>query len=332
MGGHWKCQKENAKHAKSNETREKSQILRAFRFISRVSRSQITLLNELPTIDMIDNFFSLFRTSEWVNFCCYMFFSVVAWVRPLALRRRLEIIAIAVAGAALTCAGILLARQWPSLITTAIRDLLPAPLIIFAYWQSGRFYVRPNVRIQNLLLRLDEKIMGPILRRQDHRRGDTWLGGYLELSYLMCYPLVPLGVCVLYAMGKQQHINEYWMIVLPSTYLCYMIIPFVQMLPPRMLAPESDREAHSDKLRMLNLEIIKRASIKINTFPSAHVASTISVSLALLSFVPVAGVLFLFMALSIAGGAVLGRYHYLADAVLGILFAVAVFCFECKPG
>jgi hypothetical protein len=278
---------------------------------------------------MIENIFSLVRTSEWINFCCYTFFSVVAWVRPLALRRRLEVIALGVAGIALTFAGILLSQQWPSFTTTAIRDLLPAPLIIFAYWQSGRFYMKPNIWIQNLLLRLDEKTLGPILRHQENRRGETWLGGYLELSYLMCYPLVPFGVCVLYAMGEQQHVNKYWMIVLPSTYLCYMMIPFIQMLPPRLLTPERDHQSQPDRLRMLNLGILKHASININTFPSAHVASTISASLALLSFVPVAGVVFLFAALSIAGGAVLGRYHYAVDAALGILFAVVVFYSEC---
>jgi membrane-associated phospholipid phosphatase len=96
-----------------------------------------------------------------------------------------------------------------------------------------------------------------------------------------------------------------------------------------MLAQEGNQNLNPDKLRMLNLVILKRASIKVNTFPSAHVASTISASLSILSVAPVVGVAFLVFALSIAGGAVLGRYHYAVDAVLGFLVAVVVFCSEC---
>ena len=43
---------------------------------------------------------------------------------------------------------------------------------------------------------------------------------------------------------------------------------------------------------------------------------------------PAAATAFLWVALSIALGAVLGRYHYAADAILGAAAAVAVFAAE----
>ena len=185
--------------------------------------------------------------------------------------------------------------------------------------------MRPNEWIQNTLLRLDEKLISPLLQWRAKQQDHSWFIGYLELAYLLCYLLVPLGVCVLYFLEMQQHVDDYWMIVLLSTYLCYLPLPFFQMLPPRMLELKNEHNQNSHKLRTLNLGILKRASIHINTFPSAHVASTIAASLALISFVPFVGMAFLAIGLSIAGGAVLGRYHYSADAVLAIIFAGIVY-------
>jgi hypothetical protein len=131
---------------------------------------------------------------------------------------------------------------------------------------------------------------------------------------------------VLYAVGAQDHVDKYWVTVLLATYLCYAPLPFVQMLPPRIATPEGDHGSDPHQLRLLNLKILKHGSIQVNTFPSAHVASTTAASLALLSVAPIAGAAFLITSLSIAGGAVLGRYHYAADAVLAIVAAVAISC------
>jgi membrane-associated phospholipid phosphatase len=59
-------------------------------------------------------------------------------------------------------------------------------------------------------------------------------------------------------------------------------------------------------------------SIQVNTFPSAHAAGSIAVALAVASAIPSAGVVFLVLGLGITIATVLGRYHYLADSVLGV--------------
>jgi membrane-associated phospholipid phosphatase len=41
-------------------------------------------------------------------------------------------------------------------------------------------------------------------------------------------------------------------------------------------------------------------------------------------FVPAVGIVFLLMSLSIAVGAVLGRYHYASDVILGVMLSVGV--------
>ena len=70
-------------------------------------------------------------------------------------------------------------------------------------------------------------------------------------------------------------------------------------------------------MRKLNLEVLNRGSIQAITFPSAHVASTMAAALVLVWFVPLAGAIFLAIAVSIAIGAFLGRYHYFLDVAAG---------------
>jgi len=266
----------------------------------------------------------IIRRSEWINIIFFSFLMVMGFFRPLSLRKRLEIIVIGTAGIGLTLVAAYIPQWTASRAVPVIRDFLPALLMLFVYWQSGRFFVRPNEWIQEYLLQLDEKYLGPVLRREPGKSIPSWLANYLELSYLFCYPLVPLGIVVLYLSGKKNLANDYWSIVLLSTYFCYVLLPFIQMLPPRMLNPKSETNPEPERIRLLNLNILDNLSIQVNTFPSAHVASTIAASLALIGSLPLAGLIFLIISLSIACGAVMGRYHYAADAVLGIGIACLV--------
>jgi membrane-associated phospholipid phosphatase len=76
---------------------------------------------------------------------------------------------------------------------------------------------------------------------------------------------------------------------------------------------------------VLNLFIVRTASIRWNTFPSAHVAVSMAAGLALLRLAPVVGVIYLWLTLSISVGAVVGRYHYALDAFTGAALAATIF-------
>jgi len=96
--------------------------------------------------------------------------------------------------------------------------------------------------------------------------------------------------------------------------------------PPRLLPQqEASPGARENEVRKVNLEVLNRGSIQAITFPSAHVASTAAAALVLVRFMPLAGAVFLAIAVSIAVGAFLGRYHYFLDVVLGVVEATAVF-------
>ena len=86
-----------------------------------------------------------------------------------------------------------------SRIASPIRDWLPALLMLLAYRESGLFIkVDPAHRLDHLFILWDQRILhspwveGPLYVCA------PWLQHYLELSYLLCYPLVPLGFAALY--------------------------------------------------------------------------------------------------------------------------------------
>lgn len=107
---------------------------------------------------------------------------------------------------------------------------------------------------------------------------------------------------------------DLYRVVLPPAYLCYATLPFVCTQPPRAL--EHSEQTYSE-IRKLNLFVIQAVTHQANTFPSGHAAVAVAVALYVTPLNPIAGIVFLFAALSIMVGAFYGRYHYAADVALG---------------
>ena len=243
----------------------------------------------------------------------------------MARRRRAKVLGFGLLGMAL----VWVAKSSPNFLSPSasavLRDWLPAALLLMPYWQAGQFFTKPDEELQDRLERLDRKWLGFLLGETGNRGTRSWMIGYFELTYLLCYPLVPLGLGALYWMGRQLYVDQFWTVVLPPTYLCYVLLPFFPALPPRMLAEAGAPNKTESRLRRTNLWILRHASITANVLPSAHVAATVAVSLALLRFSLPVGLAFLWVSLSIAVGAVLCRYHYAVDSIAGAGLAVAGF-------
>ncbi len=265
------------------------------------------------------------RTSEWIQIGFAILLAGAAWIqalgpRPLPPRSRWTITLLGV----VPLAAVMLARATafflPADYVSVLRDWLTVGLFLVPYWQTGQFFQGPNHRIEERLMAFDRWLMPGKAGASGTAR--TGLGVALEVAYLFCYPLVPLGLLALYLGGQRDHVASFWLVVLIATYLCYVITPFVPAYPPRDLAkPPSDQ---ATKARVFNRWILKHGSIHAISFPSAHVASTFAVSLVLLRFMPAVGLVFLFVSVWIAMGAVVGRYHYALDVLLGGATALAV--------
>ncbi len=264
------------------------------------------------------------RNAEIINWVFFIFFIVVAWIRKLGWLKCFRVTLVGISGILISLGGYFSEYFLPPLGSSILRDWLPAPLLMMIYWQAGLFIGRPNEKFQRKLNQYDQKIFALLLRSRAFHWGHHWIATYFEFAYLFCYPLVPMGMGVLYWSHLRIHVDRYWTVLLPSTCFCYVLIPFVQALPPRMLDFGRLLPLHPSHLRNFNLWILRHWSIQLNTFPSAHVASTMAASLVLISLLPVCGMIFLMVSISIALGAVLGRYHYTADVTLAAVLAITI--------
>jgi hypothetical protein len=116
-------------------------------------------------------------------------------------------------------------------------------------------------------------------------------------------------------------VSAYWAIVLAAELACYGALPFLRSRPPRTLEPPGVIEQRAPRLRRLNISILDRASVQANTIPSGHVAGAVAAGLAVMSVNMMAGWVLLGVAVAITVAAIVGRYHYTADCVLGALVA-----------
>lgn len=266
------------------------------------------------------------RPAEWINTIFFSLFVALAWFRPSSRHGRMKATLVGAVGIGLTLAALYLRHAPYPAVASVVRDWLPAPLMLLAYWQAGAFVDAPNARLQNKLEDFDLRLLRvlPLTRLNKH----PLLHGYFELAYLLCYPMIPLGLGVLYLRHFMDRVDQYWSVILLATYPCHLPLLFAHALPPRLLPAEQEVTSNRNPIRRLNLWILRRGSIRVITLPSAHVAMTMAASLVLLRLVPLVGLLFLVLSVSIAIGAVAGRYHYAADVLLGAVLAVSVYLLE----
>lgn len=257
------------------------------------------------------------RIAETIQAGFAIILAVAAWLTPLPDRRRSAVTLLAL----IAVAAIALARLASFVLgpttESILRDWLPVPLTLIPYWQTGQFFLRPNIRLQAWLLESDRRIF----RLAGDSRTPAWIRLSIEWAYALCYPLVPVGLAVLYFASLRRYADVFWFNVLVPTYICYALTPFFPALPPRDLESGPRRS----KSRVFNLWILEYGSIHAISFPSAHVASALAVALVLRHYLPIAGYIAIFVAFWISVAAVVGRYHYALDVVLGAVVAIITY-------
>jgi len=265
------------------------------------------------------------RNADLINLVFFSFFMMVAWLKKPQVPKRVIITVVGLAGVGITLlmhwAHFFFALKWASLL----QNWLPGALLLLVYWLAGLFIGTPHLKFQESLEKYDNKIFGILIRSGLFRWIHFQLASYLEFSYFFCYLLIPFGMGVLYWAGLSRYSDFYWTNVELSTYLCFVLIPFAQTYPPRTMDVSHGFPLHSNRLRKINLWILKHGSIQLNTVPSSHVASTLSAALVLFGLNPVSGLVFGVISISIAVGAALGRYHYIVDVVLAMLLSCVVY-------
>jgi membrane-associated phospholipid phosphatase len=263
------------------------------------------------------------RSSEWIAAGYFLYLLVPIWRdRSKPDRASLILRALLLALAVVAISQVPDAPAW-----RAVRDWAPGLYLLAGYWLPGRLFSDPNERLERWLLAADSSCLGPRVVSATLSLPGIVLE-YLELAYLLCYPLVPLAFGVVYFGSRDPAslsavADGYWTAVLLAVFSCYGLLPWLPTRPPRalLIAGVTSRSV----VRRLNHIVLNRASIQVNTFPSGHVAAALASALAVGALFPLAGAIIGLLAVSIAVAAVVGRYHYGADVVLGALAAVLAF-------
>ncbi len=221
---------------------------------------------------------------------------------------------------------------------STVRDWLPCVLIVLAYRESGLFFTPdPTHHLDKLFVRWDDVLLRNPTALSMLSLLSPSLQGYLEISYFLAYPLVPLGLTTLYwarrksiseqpnAFALKPAIDSFWTAVILSVLTCYVIYPLFPLTPPRVLFHDYPAPVDPPLLRNLNFWVLGRFGGQASLFPSGHVAGATATALAVRARRPRLGIVFIIAAASVAVATVVGRYHYAADAVAGALVGIIGF-------
>ena len=212
---------------------------------------------------------------------------------------------------------------------------MPLVYLLAGYWLPGLLARKPNLGFEQRLLDGDRWLFGRDGLARFEQTAPRALIEYLELAYLLCYAVVPAGyACLVLAGYGRDVIDKFWSVVLLASFACYGLLPWLPTRAPRAIEPPRTSmpsvaagkgEGGRSSIRKLNLAVLNRASVQWNTFPSGHTAASLATALAVGSYMPLAGIVLAALAVSIAAGSVVGRYHYAADAIAGASVALLAF-------
>jgi len=279
------------------------------------------------------------RVSEKVvvGFLAYAVLAAIAF--PLSWRERLAVVALNLMSTAVIVWLVRLGEKNRSAFFINTREWFPCVLILLAYRESGLFFMPdPAHNLDYLFGGWDSKLLHNPGVLAVLSAGSPWLQRYLELAYLLCYPLVPLGLGSLTAARRwpgfarrsassddSKTVDHFWTAVLLALFCCYVLFPLFPSTPPRSFFHDSPGPLAQSFFRKTNFWILGRYGIVSSVFPSGHVAAVTATALTIRHHLPRLGLVFIVFALSIAVATVYGRYHYAADALAGAVIGIVGF-------
>jgi membrane-associated phospholipid phosphatase len=258
------------------------------------------------------------RVSEWIVVVYFLYLAVAALAVPLAAARRLRV----VAQIAVSLAVVFWVARFDRGGGLLLRNFVPVAFILAMYWLPAELVTRTHPSFERMLSGFDRRCLNG--RELTLPNGASRLTiDTLELAYLLCSPLIPVGMIFLYLGGVAFEADRYWTALLLGAALSYGGLPWLPTRPPRTVHPNG--AACSSRMRALNLRVLDHASVQLNTFPSGHVATSLAAALAVTAAFPMAGAALGVLALGIAAASIIGRYHYVADVLAGAVVAVVAF-------
>jgi hypothetical protein len=243
---------------------------------------------------------------EYLTIAYFVFFTLAAPCAAVAWRRRAR----TSLSAAVAAIGVLAAITF---LPQTVRLWLPFLYIAAAYWIPVPLVPsRGGGAFEAWLRRTDAAA------RRHARPPPLWLAQLMELGYLTCFPLVPISFAAVWSAGSRDDVGRFWTAALAAGFACYGTLPWLVSAPPRLIEPAA-AAARTAPMTRANVSVLGIVSHRLNTFPSGHVAVSAAAALSVVQVWPLAGAVLCMVTVTIAAGAVVGRYHFVVDVVLGAL-------------
>lgn len=215
--------------------------------------------------------------------------------------------------------GVLVTLLSAALHRTAVLQnwVVPPLLLLIAYWSSGLLFRAPMPAIEEGLRRFDRALA----IRGAAAAMPRAVAELLESAYAAVYGLIPIALAMRFRLTAAPDPDRFWTVILVTDFICFGLLPWIESRPPRALEPG---DPWRSSIRSFNLRVLGAASIRVNTCPSGHAAEALAAALLVSHVSPLVFAWMLVGALAVSAGAVLGRYHYAADAISGWVVAVCV--------
>jgi membrane-associated phospholipid phosphatase len=202
-------------------------------------------------------------------------------------------------------------RGW----SAGVRAWLPHVYLLGGYWIPALLApATPDPAFEAWLLRTEAAL------RRYTIKAPGWIVPGLELSYLMCYVLVPASFAVVWSYGTGAQIDRFWLSILLSGYACYWTVPWMVSRPPRLIAAGAMAPLHA--IASVNRRVLAGVSHGLITFPSGHAAVATAAALAVFPVSRTGGIATGIVAAGIAAGATVGGYHFAIDVILGVIIGL----------
>jgi membrane-associated phospholipid phosphatase len=272
------------------------------------------------------------RRSEWVILGFLVYAVALAFLLPVTPYVRHLVTLLNVGVLAAYPALIFADRTRKTVALSVARDALSLALIILAYREMGWFaQPHPHHALEASWITWDRVVLRGGAAAVIESIGPV-IPSILEISYALVYTLAPFAVAMLYVYGHRERADQFLFVFAVAVLFCYAQFPFWPSDPPRVLFPSEDLPAYDTVFRRFNLWMLGKYGIHTGVFPSAHVAGAFATAFGAwiaLPERPWVGRSLIVAASLVAIATVYGRYHYLPDAIAGLV--VAVIAFKALP-
>lgn len=213
----------------------------------------------------------------------------------------------------------------PALVLSVVRDAASLMLIVLAYREMG-WFAQPHLShtLEASWVTWDRVVLRGGAKAVIESIGPV-IPSILEVAYALVYALAPFAIVMLYAYRRREMVDEFLFVFAVGVLLCYAQFPFWPSDPPRVVFLGQDLPSYATVFRRFNLWMLGNYGIHTSVFPSAHVAGAFAAAFGTFRALPERRWVSRFLlgiASLIAIATVYGRYHYLADALAGLLVAL----------